>query len=32
MTIKRRQFTKAFKLHVLHEIEVGTSVARAARQ
>jgi transposase len=32
MTIKRRQFTKEFKLQVLHEVEVGTSVAQAARQ
>jgi len=32
MTIKRRQFTKEFKLQVLHEIEAGTSVAQAARQ
>jgi transposase len=32
MTIKRRQFTKEFKLQVLREIEAGTSVAQAARQ
>ncbi len=32
MTLKRRQFTKEFKLHVLREIEAGTSVAQAARQ
>src|SRR5688572_576133 len=32
MTIKRRQFTKDFKLHVLRELEAGTSIAQAARQ
>jgi transposase len=32
MTIKRRQFTKEFKLQVLHEIEAGLSIAQAARQ
>jgi transposase len=32
MTIKRRQFTKEFKLQVLREIEAGTSIAHAARQ
>ena len=32
MAIKRRQFTKEFKLQVLREIEAGASVAQAARQ
>jgi transposase len=32
MTIKRRQFTKEFKLHVLREIEAGISLAQTARQ
>jgi transposase len=32
MTIKRRQFTKEFKLQVLRELEAGTSIAQAARQ
>ncbi len=32
MTIKRRQFTKEFKLQVLREIEVGKSVVHAARE
>ena len=32
MTINRRQFTKAFKLQVLRELEAGTSIAQAARQ
>ncbi len=31
MTIKRRQFTKEFKLQVLREIEAGASVAQTAR-
>ncbi len=31
MTIKRRQFTKEFKLRVLREIEAGASVAQTAR-
>lgn len=31
MTLKRRRFTKEFKLQVLREIEGGTSVAQAAR-
>ena len=31
MTIKRRQFTKEFKLHVLREIEAGASIAHTAR-
>jgi transposase len=32
MTLKRRQFTKEFKLQVLREIEAGKSVVRAARE
>ncbi len=32
MTIKRRLFTKEFKLQVLREIEAGASIAHAARQ
>lgn len=32
MTMKRRQFTKEFKLLVLREIEAGKSIARAARE
>jgi transposase len=32
MTIKRRQFTKEFKLHVLREIETGKTVVQAARE
>ena len=32
MTIKRRQFTKEFKLQVLREIEAGASVAQTARE
>ncbi len=31
MTIKRRQFTKEFKLQVLREIEAGASLAQTAR-
>ena len=31
MTIKRRQFTKEFKLQVLREVEAGASIAHAAR-
>ncbi len=32
MTIKRRQFTKDFKLQVLREVDAGTSIVRAARE
>ncbi len=32
MTIKRRPFTKEFKLQVLHEIQAGLSVTQAAGQ
>lgn len=32
MALKRRQFTRDFKLHVLREIEAGKSLAQVARQ
>jgi transposase len=32
MTLKRRQFTKDFKLQVIREVEAGKSVAQAARE
>src|SRR5438105_11822991 len=32
MTLKRRQFTKEFKLQVIRELEAGKSVAQAARE
>lgn len=32
MTLKRRQFTREFKLQVLREIEAGKSIAQAARE
>ena len=32
MTLKRRQFTKEFKLQVVREVEAGKSVAQAARE
>lgn len=32
MTIKRRQFTKDFKLQVIREIEAGETLAQAARE
>lgn len=32
MTLKRRQFTKEFKLQVIREVEAGKSVAQAARE
>lgn len=32
MSLKRRQFTKEFKLQVIREIEAGKSVAQAARE
>jgi transposase len=32
MALKRRQFTRDFKLQVLREIEAGKSVAQASRQ
>lgn len=32
MSIKRRQFTKDFKLQILHEIEAGKTLAQASRE
>lgn len=32
MTLKRRQFTREFKLQVLREIEAGKTIAQAARE
>jgi transposase len=32
MSLKRRQFTREFKLQVLREIEGGKSIARASRE
>ena len=32
MALKRRQFTREFKLQVLREIEAGKSVAQASRE
>ena len=32
MGLKRRQFTRDFKLHVLREVEAGKSVAQASRE
>lgn len=32
MTLKRRQFTKEFKLQVVPEVAAGKSVAQAARE
>ncbi len=32
MTLKRRQFTKEFKLQVVREVEAGKSVAQTARE
>jgi transposase-like protein len=32
MALKRRQFTREFKLQVLREVEAGKSVAQAARE
>jgi transposase len=32
MSLKRRQFTKEFKLQVLREIQAGKSAAQAARE
>lgn len=31
MTLKRRKFTREFKLQVLREVEAGKSIAQAAR-
>ena len=32
MALKRRRFTRDFKLHVLREIEAGKTIAQAARE
>jgi transposase len=32
MTLKRRSFTKEFKLQVIREVEAGKSLAQAARE
>jgi transposase len=32
MSLKRRQFTRDFKLQVLHEIGAGKSIAQASRE
>ena len=32
MSLKRRQFTKEFKVQVVREVEAGKSVAQAARE
>ncbi len=32
MTLKKRQFTRDFKLQILREIEAGKSLAQAARE
>jgi transposase-like protein len=32
MSIKRRQFTKDFKLQVIREIEAGKTIAQASRE
>lgn len=32
MSAKRRQFTKAFKLQVIREVEAGKSLAQAGRE
>jgi transposase len=32
MALKRRSFTREFKLQVLHEIDAGKSIAQAARE
>lgn len=32
MSLKRRQFTKEFKLQIIREIEAGKAVAQAARE
>ena len=32
MALKRRRFTRDFKLQVLREIETGKSIAQAARE
>ena len=32
MSIKRRQFSREFKLQVIHEIQAGKSIAQASRE
>ena len=32
MALRRRQFTKDFKLRVVHEVQAGKSLAQAARE
>ena len=32
MSLRRRKFTREFKLQVLHEIEAGKSIAEASRE
>lgn len=32
MALKRRQFTKEFKLQVVHEVQAGKTLAQAARE
>lgn len=32
MSLKRRQFTREFKLQVIHELEAGKALAQAARE
>lgn len=32
MALKRRQFTREFKLQVVHEVQAGKSLAQAARE
>ncbi len=32
MALKKRQFTRDFKLHILREIEAGKPLAQAARE
>src|SRR5438046_101977 len=32
MALKRRQFTKEFKLQVIHEVQAGKTLAQAARE
>ena len=32
MALKRRQFTKEFKLQVVHEVQAGKSLAQASRE
>ena len=32
MALKRRQFTKEFKIQIVHEVQAGKSLAQAARE